>query len=107
MSKLTTEDHCCVWCKQSFTVASCTVAQMVMDGVVYDRIRYGFEVSRCEMADALAEHFHRPERCPDCGVALRQFHHADCDREQCPRCKRQLLSCWCSKREVNRLENDA
>lgn len=34
-----------------------------------------------------------PERCYDCGVARGGFHHRFCDREWCPVCPGQLISC--------------
>jgi hypothetical protein len=33
--------------------------------------------------------------CGDCGAPRGGFHHRGCDMEQCPRCRRQLLSCGC------------
>ncbi len=35
------------------------------------------------------------ERCGDCGVPKGAVHHHGCDLEQCPACKRQLLTCAC------------
>ena len=31
--------------------------------------------------------------CGDCGVSEGELHQEGCDHEQCPYCKRQLLSC--------------
>lgn len=35
------------------------------------------------------------ERCRDCNVAEGGFHHPGCDKEECPKCKGQLISCGC------------
>lgn len=40
-----------------------------------------------------------PGRCPDCNVALGGFHHPGCDREICPRCGGQLITCGCLKED--------
>jgi hypothetical protein len=34
-------------------------------------------------------------RCPDCGVSPGGYHHLDCEFEECPECRRQLVSCSC------------
>lgn len=34
-------------------------------------------------------------RCHDCGIRHRGCHHSGCDVERCPRCGRQLISCYC------------
>lgn len=33
--------------------------------------------------------------CPDCGVAVGEYHHPGCDMEKCRHCKQQLISCDC------------
>lgn len=35
------------------------------------------------------------ERCHDCGVIAGGIHHPGCDWEECPKCRRQLISCGC------------
>ena len=35
-------------------------------------------------------------RCPDCNVANGGHHHPGCDREKCPQCSRQRLTCRCN-----------
>lgn len=37
-------------------------------------------------------------RCPDCNVASGGHHHPGCDREKCPFCGGQRLSCSCTRR---------
>jgi len=34
--------------------------------------------------------------CGDCGAPTGGFHHPGCDRERCPRCGGQLISCACN-----------
>ncbi|WP_302083696.1 hypothetical protein [Salinibaculum rarum] len=36
------------------------------------------------------------QNCPDCNAAPGEKHHPGCDREICPQCHRQLLSCQCA-----------
>jgi len=33
--------------------------------------------------------------CPDCDMAIGEYHLSNCESEQCPRCGGQLLSCGC------------
>jgi hypothetical protein len=35
------------------------------------------------------------ERCHDCGVLDKQYHHSGCDMETCINCAMQLISCDC------------
>ena len=35
------------------------------------------------------------KRCHDCNVEFGGYHHPGCDREKCPRCGGQLISCGC------------
>lgn len=37
----------------------------------------------------------RNGRCTDCNVAVGGRHHPGCDREKCPACGGQLISCDC------------
>lgn len=52
----------------------------------FERIPYGNE-----------ERFQTPAgvTCHDCNVKIGQFHHVNCDMEECPKCGFQLLSCSC------------
>lgn len=42
-----------------------------------------------------------PENCHDCGAPPGGLHHVGCDREMCPVCRGQLISCDCEVKEVN------
>jgi len=62
-------------------------AYVVLRGEQYLRITYGQESdSGCDELGS----------CDDCGAAVGQIHVVGCDREECPRCHGQLLSCLCS-----------
>jgi hypothetical protein len=73
----------CQDCEQEMLeAASCTVDTLILDGrrFVRDRAWGPFGVVG---------------HCPDCGVADLGYHHLGCDLEDCPRCRRQLISCGC------------
>ena len=33
--------------------------------------------------------------CNDCGAAPGEYHEPRCDRERCPKCRQQILTCPC------------
>lgn len=61
-------------------VTSCTANQIVIfpDGLTLAAIAYD-----------------KDERCGDCNVKRGGYHHPGGDRERCPRCGGQLISCGC------------
>ena len=42
------------------------------------------------------------KNCHDCGILnkIGNLHHFGCDMERCPKCKGQLISCYCKKQEI-------
>jgi len=38
-------------------------------------------------------------RCPECNVVSGSVHHPGCNREKCPRCGGQIISCECLDEE--------
>ena len=77
----------CGWCgSEMSTGRSCTVAALHVDGQPVELGRYGSELGRAHR---------RGSRCGDCGVEWGGFHHLGCDLQQCPCCRRQMLSCGC------------
>ena len=53
-------------------------------GKAYKRVPYGSE--SMEWGDG---------PCHDCNASKGTLHHTNCDVEECPKCKTQLLSCAC------------
>jgi hypothetical protein len=75
----------CPDCEQEMlTAASCTVDALILQGQRYSRYRVGRPIGPAG-------------RCADCGVTRGGHHHLGCDLEDCPRCRRQLISCGCGQ----------
>jgi hypothetical protein len=57
----------------------------------YNRIPYGTELVIKGVEKAT-----NPEgSCPNCKVFFNGFHHFSCEKEICPRCGYQFISCGC------------
>lgn len=80
----------CKDCKQGMYEADgCRMFIIPMkDGTDVEPLKYGEEVARAAFAEG-------NPRCHDCGAKKGHYHHPGCDVEECPRCGRQLISCYC------------
>lgn len=58
------------------------------DGVLAPRIVYGFETYPMVTPEG--------DLCPCCQAARGQLHEPLCEREKCPICKLQVMSCDCA-----------
>ena len=63
---------------------SCSAYKIIYRKQSYNRIPYGEE-----------KHKWRDRYCHDCGVEIGQYHHVNCDVEECPICHLQFISCDC------------
>ncbi|MGE4536182.1 MAG: hypothetical protein AB7D37_03810 [Desulfovibrio sp.] len=81
----------CPACGQDMRDAeSCGGPLIQVAGRVYERVRFSQESgNRWEEFDF----------CPECGVSHGGLHHPGCDIEECPRCRRQYLSCDCGEED--------
>jgi hypothetical protein len=61
---------------------------MFVDGEILKQIKFGDE----SIGD-----INLNERCPACGCETGQYHHLGCSLEACPRCKRPMKECKCSR----------
>lgn len=78
----------CKYCKKDMLRSNgCSISEVDLKDGTYKRIKYGEESEKFKLQ--------REGRCSDCGAKKGYYHHFRCDVEQCPRCKRQLLSCDC------------
>ncbi len=67
-----------------------TVTHVSISSVRYPRIRCGMELE-VEGDEAF---------CTDCFARAGQYHAIGCDLEECPKCRRQMISCGCSIDEL-------
>ena len=72
----------CDCCDQEIRTAKGCLVTTETDGT--PRVPYGHE-----------GRFDEYHRCHDCGVLPGEFHHPNCDVEECPRCHQQRLGCGC------------
>jgi len=79
----------CPWCDQEMMTADSCKEEAVLfpDGTKLPQVPY-------EPPDSYPD-----ARCPDCNVKPGGFHHPSCDRERCPKCGGQLISCGCLDEE--------
>jgi len=71
---------------------SCTGNTLSSDGLDYARVRFGSEAQWSD-PQWKALGIEQGDRCGDCGVSVGGLHHLDCDMEECPKCKGQLIEC--------------
>jgi len=74
-------------------LAAQRVLELMLDGVLYKRIRHGDEL---ESGDEAIPRYPTPDTCHDCEARVGDLHGPGCDSERCPRCSGQLLSCACN-----------
>jgi hypothetical protein len=73
----------CRDCEQEMLVAtSCTADTLIVQGQRYARDRVRRPIGPAG-------------RSADCGVTRGGYDHLGCDLEDCPACRRQLISCGC------------
>jgi hypothetical protein len=67
-------------------LAAQKIVSLKLEGRDIPRIRYGKEESG----------WNSNVPCHDCGILEGEFHVPNCDVEECPVCRGQLLSCECA-----------
>jgi hypothetical protein len=71
----------------------------------FDPVPYGSEKQFANEAPTPGQRQHGvlvgdPPRCHDCSALPGNYHHIDCDFEECPRCHEQLIGCDCDPEVV-------
>jgi len=49
------------------------------------------------------EEEYKNRACHDCGVDIGEYHHPGCDWDECPRCRRQYITCPCDTEEKDKI----
>jgi len=87
----------CEYCKLDMSTAvGCTESTVEIGSEVYQAVKFGEEQRLTWMQEDARPDDHR---CPDCNTTWGNYHHPGCDREECPKCHRQLISCGCLDQE--------
>lgn len=75
----------------------CIESKVFIDGTWHTRKRF--------TSDNVTPLLEADLHCFDCGVEPGKYHHWGCDREQCPKCGGQLISCECNIEHVRPLKS--
>jgi len=79
----------CKICHQEMSHGnSCKISVIHCGGKKYGRIKAGDKLD-------FIPNMPKGEFCHDCNAGAGQYHHFNCDAEQCPVCHGQLISCDC------------
>lgn len=84
----------CEYCGQEMLKYTSCVPKIIIDGVTYERIKYGHEDGGKGTFGSI---------CPDCSCILGDYHHFNCDIEISPVDGRQLLMQILEDREGTRI----
>ena len=88
----------CKLCEQDMNaVDTCTVTTMILKD--HYGIQMEFDRSRFHFTEESG-------RCHDCGIKHGEIHHLGCDVERCPRCREQLITCYCWDNDDNASQSD-
>lgn len=75
---------------------TCTTETIKIDRRTYKRIPYARLENGSETTAA----------CPDCGISHGGFHHADCPKELCPKCRAETLLVMCLYFDSEHLQSE-
>ena len=92
----------CDWCGEEMMEADSCITEeglniQTPDGVQnFSPVKFG-EESRFSSTLELGSFtpLEPNDQCPDCNVKIGGYHHPGCDVEECPYCRRQMLSHDC------------
>ena len=82
--------RCEICGREMLTAKTCVGAHVEIEGKEYKRIRFG------DPNDRMSGYLDPNATCGDCRCHIGGLHHWGCDRETCPKCGHQLISCCCN-----------